>query len=233
MGPLRKKSNRQYQKIPRFCFLHTRILSAVGLDSFGRLDGRWTFSFVHSHLTNVTAAAAEEGVGGDRFCLGYIIPPGPWRSCMPVKVYSRFVYVNFHLHTSDTLSTAYLLPLPLNASLLPGGCTPVVGLATLFQTPPRVFHPSSPSVESRTPTLPPTSPAAPRGVGWGGGAVSSCSDGCCHHRVENRSFKLIRLTNAVVKRGFEWTTGGELLVHVSPCCSATRGNVLATFRGDL
>lgn len=52
---------------------------------------------------------------------------------MPVKVYSRFVYVNFHLHTSDTWSTECLLPLRLNVLLLPGGCTPVAGLGTLLK----------------------------------------------------------------------------------------------------
>lgn len=103
-----------------------------GFKQFWRLDGRWTFSFVYSHLTNVTASP-QRRKGGNRFSLCYIIPQGPWHSCMPVKVYSRFVYVNFHLHTSDTYSTACLLPLPLNVSLLPGGCTPVAGFGTLLK----------------------------------------------------------------------------------------------------
>lgn len=83
---------------------------------------------------------------------------------MPVKVYSRFVYANFHLHTSDTWSTACLLPLPLNVSPLPGGCTPVAESRHSFEAPPRVFHPSFPSAESRTQTLPPTSRAPPGGT---------------------------------------------------------------------
>lgn len=96
------------------------------------------------------------GVEGESISLRYIIPPGLWSSCMPVKVYSRFVYVNFHLHTSDTWSTACLLPLPLNVSPLPGGCTPVAGSRQSFEAPPRVFihHPRLPSLALRRSLLP-------------------------------------------------------------------------------
>lgn len=132
MGLLRQKSNRQYQKIPGFSLPPLWNLERSGFRQFWRLDGRWTFSFVRSHLTNVTASP-QRRKGGNRFSLGYIIPPGLWRSCMPAKVYSRFVYVNFHLHTSDTWSTVCLLPRPLNVSLLPGGCTPVTSLGTLLK----------------------------------------------------------------------------------------------------
>lgn len=111
-----------------------------------RLDKRWTFSYLYSNLTNVTVSRQWQLRGID--FLSYIIPLGPWISCMAVKVYSWL-----HMRTSIYIPLI-LLPQPVSSHSLwashhPPVVSPVMGSWLSFKVPSCVSHPSSSSAQPR------------------------------------------------------------------------------------
>lgn len=96
-----------------------------------RLDKRWTFSYLYSNLTNVTVSRQWQLRGID--FLSYIIPQGPWISCLAVKVYS-WLYMRTSIYIPLILLLEHgLLPLSLSISPSPGSFT-CHGVLALFQS---------------------------------------------------------------------------------------------------